>query len=193
RFTDLPMDAQNGFTVGITGDQGLQGDIYYLQFEAPAGSSKGIWKECPAPGIQKHIDESSMPHTLVRNADGSFTFKVASWGDREDGDEATNPWPSFVGKQINDVFFVRNRLGFIAGENAVLSRSGSFFQFFRKTVTTLLDDDPVDTASTSQRVANMAWAVPFNKDVVLFADQGQYELGAQGLLTAKTTAIVPTS
>ena len=35
----------------------------------------------------------------------------------------------------------------------------------------------------------MAWAVPFNKDVVLFADQGQYELGA-GILTPKTAAIL---
>lgn len=193
RFTDLPQDAVDGFVIAISGDTGLSGDQYYLEFEAPSGSWHGIWKECADKGILKALDPATMPHTLVREADGTFTFGPAEWGDREVGDLITNAWPSFHGKTITDAFFARNRLGFISGENAIMSRSGKFFEFFRKTTTLLVDDDPIDTASTSQRVANMAWAVPFNKDVILFADQGQYELGASGLLTAKTAAILPTS
>lgn len=193
RFTDLPQDAVDGFVVAISGDTGLSGDQYYLEFEAPSGSWHGIWKECASKGVLKALDPTTMPHTLVREADGTFTFGPGEWGERKVGDLTTNAWPSFVGKTITDAFFARNRLGFISGENAVMSRSGKFFEFFRKTTTLLVDDDPIDTASTSQRVANMAWAVPFNKDVILFADQGQYELGASGLLTAKTAAILPTS
>lgn len=193
RFTDLPQDARDGFTVAISGDQGLAGDQYYLTFESDFSIGPGIWKESVAPNILKALDPKTMPHTLVRNADGTFTLSAASWGSRKVGDLTTNPWPSFFGRQINDVFFSRNRLGFVSGENAIMSRSGAFFEFFRKTTTTLVDDDPVDTASTSQRVSNMAWAVPFNKSVILFADQGQYELGSTGLLTPRTASILPTS
>jgi hypothetical protein len=193
RFTDLPLDCPTDFVVAISGDEGLDGDQYYLQFTAPSGSYHGVWKECTAKDVLKAIDPTTMPHTLIREADGTFTFSAATWGEREVGDLITNAWPSFVGRTISDVFFARNRLGLLSSENAIMSRVGSFFDFFRKTTTTLVDDDPIDTASTSQRVANMAWAVPFNKDVILFTDQGQYELGAQGLLTAKTAAILPTS
>lgn len=193
RFTDLPQDGREGFVVGVTGDQGLQGDIYYLKFTPQTGSFHGVWEECAAKGVLSSLDPATMPHTLVRNADGTFTFDVHEWGDRDVGDLTTNPWPTFVDHEIKDVFFARNRLGFLAGENVQLSRVGKFFDFFRKTVTTLVDDDPVDTASTSARVANMQWAIPFDKDVILFSDQGQYQLGAQGVLTPRTAAIVPTS
>nr|DAL93610.1 MAG TPA: stabilization protein [Caudoviricetes sp.] len=30
------------------------------------------------------------------------------------GDDDSNPYPSFVGSNINDIFFYRNRLGFIS-------------------------------------------------------------------------------
>lgn len=189
RFSDLPTIAPHGFTVGISGDQGLQGDVYYLQFDAV----NKVWKEALKPGEYYHIHDITMPHKLVRNSDGTFTLSVAEWGDRQVGDATTNPWPSFLGRNIRDIFFARNRLGFLAGENVVMSRNGEFFEFFRKTVTTLLDDDPIDSASTSQRVANMQWAIPFNKDVIIMTDQAQYELGANGLLTPKSAAVLPTS
>lgn len=194
RFTDLPEDAKADVVIGVTGDQGLEGDTYYLKsVPQTSGSFHCVWTECAAKGVLTTLDATTMPHTLVRNADGTFTFDVAAWGTRDVGDLTTNPWPSFVTRQIKDVFFARNRLGFLAGENVQMSRTGAFFKFFRKTVTTLVDDDPIDTASTSARVANMQWAVPFNKDVIVFSEQGQYELGAAGTMTAKTAAILPTS
>lgn len=194
RFTDLPRRAPIGFTIAISGDKGVDGDDYYLRFTTDgAGNSAGVWKEAVKPGIKYQFDTTTMPHQLVRQADGSFTFEEASWGNRTVGDENTNPEPSFVGQTINDVFFSRNRLGFVAGENAVSSCSGSFFKFWRKTVTVLVDDDPVDVAVASVKVAKISWAIPFNKTLVLFAERGQHELGAADVLTPKSAAIVSTT
>jgi hypothetical protein len=73
-----------------------------------------------------------MPQVLVRNADGTFTLEGGDWDKRTVGDVTkTNPMPSFVGRTINDVFFHRNRLGFLSDESMILSRSGLYFNFFR--------------------------------------------------------------
>lgn len=195
RFTDLPRQAPTGFTVGVSGDQGINGDVYYLTFKVSTGSANtgGSWAEAVKPGIEYQLDLATMPHQLIRNGDGTFTFQRAAWIDRLVGDTDTNPDPGFVGKQIRDVFFNRNRLGFVAGENAVSSRSGEFFNFFRRTTTTFLDDDPVDVAVSSVRVATINWAIPFAKQLVLFSERGQHELSADGSLTPRTAAVVPTS
>ena len=195
RFTDLPRQAPHGFVICVSGDNGVSGDNYYLRYTTASttGNTGGAWKEASAKAIPYQLDASTMPHQLVRNGDGTFTFEEASWLNRLVGDENTNPDPSFVGRTINDIYFTRNRLGFVAGENAVSSRSGDFFGFFRRTVTELLDDDPVDVAVASVKVANIAWAIPFNKTLVLFSERGQHELGAQDVLTPRTAAIVPTS
>lgn len=191
RFTDLPTTAPEGFTIGINGNEGLQGDLYYLSFTTT--DSTGVWKESVAPGIKSQPDTATLPHQLTRNSDGTFTFSQAAWLPREVGDETTAPDPSFIGRAVTDVFFSRNRLGFAAGENTISSRSGEFFNFFRRTITALLDDDPVDVAATSTRVNNIAWAVPFNRTLVLFSEQGQDEEGSTGVLTPSTAAVVPTS
>jgi hypothetical protein len=194
RFTDLPTNAPDGFVIGITGDKGLKGDTFYLRFtKLNASDSIGTWKETLQPGIPYKFDPATMPWQLVRQSDGTFNFQKGAWTERECGDDLTNPKPSFIGRTISSVYFSRNRLGFTAGENSVNSRSGEFFSFWRRTVTTLLEDDPVDVAATSVRVSNFKHAVPFNKALVLFAEQGQHELGSNGALTAKTAAIVPTS
>lgn len=191
RFTDLPTTGPEGYVMGISGNQGLEGSLYYLAFTTE--NSVGIWKECVAPGIRYKLDAATMPHQMTRGGDGSFTFSKAAWINRLVGDATTNPDPSFVGRAVKDVFFSRNRLGFVAGENTISSRSGEFFNFFRRTITALLDDDPVDVSVSSVRVSNIAWAVPFNRTLVLFSEQGQNEQGSTSTLTPSTAAVVPTS
>ena len=71
-----------------------------------------------------------MPHALVREADGSFTFKKLEWTERKVGDEDSNSLPSFVDYAISDIFFYRNRLGLLSGENVILSESDEYFNFW---------------------------------------------------------------
>jgi len=132
-----------------------------------------------------------MPHVLVREENGSFTFKPATWDSRKAGDEDTCPSPGFVGKTINDVTFFKNRLGFLSGESVMLSRSGSFFDFWRATATTLLDDDPIEVASAETNVSVLRHAVAFSDRLLLFADQVQMSLMGNELLTPKTASIRP--
>jgi len=124
-----------------------------------------------------------MPHVLIREANGTFTFKQAEYEKCLCGDERSAPEPSFIGKKITDVFFYRNRLGFIADEGVIFSRSSKFFNFWRETATQVLDTDPIDISTSHVKVSLLRHAIPFNESLLLFSDQTQFMLGAGEVLT----------
>lgn len=194
-FSDLPSTAPNGFVVEITGDPNVSADNYFVAFQTQdAGTNfgRGVWVETVKPGIAYQLDPTTLPHTLVREEDGSFTFDVAEWGERVAGDEESASDPSFVGRTINDIFFWRNRLGLLADENVIFSRSGEFFDFFPETVITILDSNPIDTAASGTKVSVLRSAVPFGKKLYLFSDQTQFVLDTgNNLLTPKSAEIPP--
>lgn len=190
KFADLPSFGPDGFIAEITGDSGNQWEKYWVRFETGT-AGPGIWRECPKPGLKLRLDGATMPHTLVREADGSFTFMSQTWDDRVCGDEEISPEPSFAGRSIADIFFHRNRLGFLCDENAVMSRNGSFFNFFRTTATAVLDDDPIDIGASHIKVSLLKHAVPFQDDLLLFSEQTQFKLAGNEMLTPKTVSIKP--
>lgn len=192
RFSDLPTTAPTGFTVEVIGDNTSNFDNYYVAFEPlnEGGTfEEGVWVETVKPGIPHLLDSDTMPHTLVRQADGTFTFGPTVWGTRVAGDEDSAPNPSFVGRTMNDVFFFKNRLGFLADSNNVASRAGEFFDFFPSTVTALLDSDPIDVAASHNKVSILHHAVPFDEKLLLFSDQTQFVYSGGDLLTPKTASI----
>lgn len=189
KFVDLPV---SGVVVGdvweIAGDNSNNFDNFYVIADA-----SNVWRECLKPGLLNSIDAATMPWTLIDNLDGTFTFKKATWTNRVVGDEDSNPFSSFVTGKINDIFFHRNRLGFVSDENVVFSRAGDFFNFFRASVTAVLDNDPVDVSVASTKVSTLKHGISFNTSLLLFADQTQFQLSAKDLLTPKTVNINATT
>jgi hypothetical protein len=209
-FTDLPLVAPHGFITKIAGDPESGVDDYYVKFIADAGSgfANGTWEETVAPGIAHKLDPDLMPHLLLRQADnkfrftpadghsytiGSDTYTVPEWATRQAGGSDTNPDPSFVGEAINDIFFFKNRLGFLAGEKVILSESAEFFNFFRTTITSLLDSAVIDVTAAHTKVSVLRHAIPYVEVLVLFSDQTQFVLRSEGLLTPKTVSITPST
>lgn len=191
RFTDLPTRGKHGYIVKVIGVDGENADDFWLKFKANKGSGfdEGVWEETVAPGIQTKLDPATMPHSLVRQSDGSFTLEQIEWGERIAGDEEAAPWPSFVGKSIRDIYFDRNRLCLLSDDNVIMSRAGDFFSFFAETVVTLLDDGPIDVAATGSKVSILQYAVPFNKNVVIFSDQTQFVIEADKLIASAPPAV----
>ncbi|UUB18444.1 non-contractile tail tubular protein [Salmonella phage vB_SalM_PC127] len=184
-FSKLPIEAPNGYTVKIVGDTSKTSDQFYVQYD----NVKKVWKEVAGWGVQKGLNGDTMPHALVRQADGSFQMQVLPWSQRTCGDMDTNPTPSIVDQKINDVFFFRNRLGFLAGENIVMSRTSKYFSLFPASVANLSDDDPIDVAVSHNRISILKYAVPFSEELLLWSDQAQFVLSAQGILSPKTVEL----
>jgi len=199
-FSDLPVPAINNQVVEITGEAGNTFDNYYVKFI----EADNLWEETVAPDTKTTIDEGTMPHVLIRTADGNFRFTqidgstytisstdydVPSLGKRLVGDVNTVPNPTFIGRKLNDVFFHRNRLGFLADENVIMSRAGEFFQFFPETITQVLDTDPIDVASTHTKVSILRHAISFDEELLLLSDQTQFILTGGATLTSKNISI----
>jgi hypothetical protein len=134
-----------------------------------------------------------MPHTLIRQSDGTFLLERNYWDARGTGTPASNPNPSFVGKKLNDIFMYRSRLGFLADENVILSENSSFYNFYRTEMSTLLDSDPIDVSTAHSKVSILKHAVPFSERLVLFSDEAQFYMTAADILTPKTASIQQTT
>ncbi len=208
RFTDLPTVSPNGYVVEVKGDENTDFDNYYVKFVTNNGNAfeEGQWEECVEPGIEFKFNYDTMPHVLVRQADGNFrfarvdgdtytlsgvTYTLPKWGERTVGDLESAPSPSFIGSKINNVFFFRNRLGFLADDNVVLSRAAEFFNFFPETVLSVIDSEPIDVAASHTKVAILRSAVTVEQELILFSDQTQFVLtSSTDNLTPKTANVV---
>ncbi len=197
QFTDLPHYAPHGYIVQVQGNQTNNFDDYYVKFVSQnAGQSdigRGTWIETVKPSITYEIDEATMPHLLIRQANGTFTFEEAEWGDRAVGDLVSNPNPTFIGTKIKDVFFFQNRFGMLADENVCMSRVSEYFDFFITTARSVLDNDPIDVAASHTKVSNLNHAIAFDRKLLLFSDQTQFILKGGDFLTPKNTSITQTT
>jgi len=193
KFIDLPNPAVNNMVVEITNTADNNFDNYYVKFDSGNNDDEGLWIETVEPNSNISFDASTMPHQLVRNADGTFTFQQATYGNRIAGDNESASDPSFIGSKINDIFFHRNRLGFLSSESVVMSRASEFFDFYPETVTDVLDTDPIDINVSHTKVSVLRHAIPFNEELLVFSDQTQFTIGGSNVLTpANVTSNVTT-
>ena len=211
RFTDLPTVSPHGYVVEVKGDDETDFDNYYVKFVGNNTTTDGVleegqWEETVEAGIPFKFDYATMPHILVRQADGNFRFArvdgdtytisgtnytLPKWGERTVGDIVSAPDPSFIGEKINNVFFFRNRLGFLAGDNVILSRVSEFFNFFPETVVSVLDNEPIDVAASHTKVAILKSAVTMGEKLILFSEQTQFVLTSSAdNLTPKTANVI---
>ncbi len=187
-FKKLPTSAPNDFVILVSGDNQKGQDDFYVKFTTNLTNGQSVWKETIAPGVDTTIDPATMPHTITYDGT-AYTFGTKTYSDRKVGDDNTNAFPSFIGEKLNDVFFHRNRLGFLADENVIFSEAGEYFNFFNKTVLTLVDSAPIDVAVSNNQVSILRHAVPFNESLILYSDFSQFKLSAEQLLTPETVTI----
>ena len=221
-ITELPKQCFNNFTVKVKGDADIDQDDYYVKFTTDNKSEfgKGTWVEAVGweqdesstaiqGGIQTKLDATTMPVTLVPvfTGDDITSFKLQTpeedqtatapneigWRTRQAGDNGTNPFPSFVGGTINDVFFFKNRLGFLTDSNVIFSEADEYFNFFRTTTQQLLDSAPIDVGLSHTKVARLQFAKAFQEKLMLFSDSSQFVLRGADVLSPKTVAISPVS
>ncbi len=188
-FKQLPIEGPNNFVIKVSGDNQKAQDDYYVNF------SDGVWKETVEPNIEIALNASTMPHKLSKLINGNFQFDPASYANRKVGDDDTNPFPSFVGYKLADIFFHKNRLGVLADENVIFATAGEFlnFDFFRKSTLTIIDSDPIDVAVSSNKVSILKHAVPFNEALLLFSDLTQFKVTADPVLTPETVNVANTT
>lgn len=190
-ITDLPLIGFNNQVVRVQGSINSAFDDYYVKFVGKDPNvttlQDGQWKETVAPGIAYQFNATTMPHVLVRESNGTFTFKKFTWSPRVAGDATSAPNPSFVGTKVNNLTLFRNRLAFLADENVILSATDSYDRFFPETVQTVIDSDPIDLSCGGNRVNILLAAVSFGGTLLLFSRHGQFRLDSGSALSTTLT------
>lgn len=194
QFSDLPQRAPVGMKVNVIGDRSSDFAGYWVRAEAKTPSDTSnlasvVWREAVAPGIPITIDAATMPHQLIRNADGTFTFQKATWGIRRVGDVLLTPDPEFIGRKLQDIVFHRDRLALVSDENVTLSQAGDYLNFWPEKALDVLDSDPISRSSPTSRVNLLNFAVPFRRSLFLTSDKQQFELSGGDALTPRTAKL----
>ena len=205
-FGKLPgSKVEPGFVAKISGDKSTGQDDYYVSWNS------SVWKETFRPKYSQisnkrardQLDETTMPVQLYKAFDTNdkiyFILKLIEYPSRTVGDDVTNPFPSFADYDedlhpnglytINDIFFHRNRLGFISDENVILSEAANYFNFFANTVLSVLDTSVVDVAVSNNQVAILKSAIPFQEALLLFSDLQQFKLSSDEFLTPTSVSV----
>ena len=198
--SELPTQCVHGYIVKINNSSESNEDDYYLRFETPTGDDgSGTWVECPAPGIPKRFDYSTMPVTIQRTSSTSFTVDRPTWTERTVGDDTTNPYPSFcgvnaaAGKKINKILLWRNRLVFLSGENVICSQPGDLYNFWNTTALAVSPQDRIDIACSSSFPSLLEEGIQINNGLLIYSTDQQFLLTTDDSVlspdTAKLTSI----
>lgn len=189
----LPTQCSHGYKALVANSDTVDDD-YYVQFVGRDGQDGiGYWEETTGSNILTTIDKDTMPHQMRRNANATFTISAIDYNKRVVGDDVTNKPPSFVGgytpegeeiaignKYINNIVSYRNRLGFLSGDNVILSRPEDFFNFFNKTSLTISAEDPIDIAVSDTQPATLYDSIESNVGLVLFSRNQQFLMSTDG-------------
>lgn len=154
--------------------------LAYYRYEA----AKARWVETSAYGSITSLQ--NMPVEVYYDADGDkWAIDASAWDARLTGDDLTNPDPDFVGWGITGLSAYQGRLVILSGSWVWLSEAGKPKTFYRTTVEDLPDSDPIGIGSSSASSAAFQYALPFNKDLVLFSNE------FQALIPGATQAVSP--
>lgn len=196
----LPPTAPEGYVVEVVGQTKTIADSYYVKYIVDDENPSGIWEETVALKdsegdlMVNQIDPLTMPKTIERTSENTFEISNIDYEPRYVGNDISAPYPSFIDKRITDVFFFQNRLGFLAGEGVILSRSGDYFNFFNATGAEVLDTDPIDVTVSTKQVTMLENAIPYAGSLLLFSKKVQFIMNSgDSPLTPLTVAVDPST
>jgi len=204
---ELPRHGRHNYVVKVV-NSAEEEDDYYLKFQVDNVSTTetadrfgtGVWVECPKPGLEIAFDADTLPVSLVRIEPGTYAINGGSsqtysngvfeltkpaWIDRTVGDDLTNPKPSFVGFKISKLLYFRNRLTVLSDENAILSRTNDFFNFWSNTAMVVNQDDPIDVQASSTFPTKLYDGIEINDGLLLHSSNQQF------MLTTDSDALSP--
>jgi hypothetical protein len=184
---DLPQILPAGWS-GYVMSVGEQRLLRYYRYN----DARKEWLECGVWGSPASL--TGMP-TRLTYAAGVWTFGDVPYEGRLAGDEDSNPSPAFcINRKPSGLAAFQNRLVILAGSTVYMSASNNPRRFYRATVTSLLDNDTIAVGSSANSSAEYQYAVPFQKDLLLFSRKYQALIPSGGnAVTPRTATVLLTS
>lgn len=189
-----------GKIVKVRAKKSDDSDAYYLKAESKNGSNdpgvtdrgEVIWKE--AAGYTQNLENNFLfgyyhtDGTVYVTSDldllaSTLSIQTPTVQPNLCGDDFTNPPPNFATKQITYLGIFQDRLVVGSGSVASFSRPGDYLNFFRQSVLTLTDTDPIDMFALGSEDDVLRHGALFDKSLFLFGDKRQYVVNGRTVLT----------
>lgn len=183
---DLPSrlpSAANGFICRV----GTEDSPQYYRYN----HLKTEWSETGAWGSPHSL--TNVPISILWNGT-AWALKTTAFEGRNAGDDDSNELHEWMTYGITGMGTYQGRLVLMSGPMVSLSASNKPRQFFRSTVTSLLNSDAIEVGAGMNSAAAYEWAIPFQKDLVLFSRTYQAVIpSGNSAITPATATVVPTS
>ena len=198
-----------GKVIKITAKKQSNKDAFYMKAHGKNNEGAGTftevqWRET-AGQITKptfsfaiaYADESklyvgSTPdslNALIKAGNPTSTIVAPPFKQSNVGDTVSVPIPNFFGKQINYLGVFQDRLLVGSGATVFASRPGDYFNWFRQSVLTIEDNDPVEMYSLGSEDDTIYWDTSFDRNHVLFGRKFQYIIPGRVMLSPKNPSI----
>lgn len=178
----LPVSA-DGFICKVGTEEVPQ----YFSYNA----ARITWLEVGEEGSP--IGIKNMPISLYW--DGlAWNINTEYYEGRNSGNDDSNPPHEFCTQGITGMATYQGRLVLMSGPMVSLSASGNPRRFFRSTITSVVDSDPIEIGSAMNSSAAYSHAIPFQKDLILLSSAYQAVIPSNNTaITPKNATVVPTS
>lgn len=206
-INQLTDKAWFGHIVKVAPKKSDEKDAYYLKATGKNGEADGsgygyvVWKECAGEefdlsegvfayaslgpygpsGTEALVFSKSM-ETLNTNLGTDFPVFAPS----ASGDGLTNPVPYFLrsgGRGVTYLGMFQDRLVVGCGSILNFSRTGDYLNFFRQSVLTLEDTDPIEMTANDTGEDVMMSSVLFDRSLYIMGMKRQYSVNGRQALT----------
>ena len=147
---------------------------------------QALWTEDAEWGSMQAITNTPLQLAV---SGGTWTLSQPSFERRSAGNSETNENFKWLTDGITGMCAFQGRLGFLSNEYINLSASNKPLRFFRSTMATLADDDPIEVAAQGSLTAPYEHAVNFNKDLVMFSKRYQGIVPGGTMVTPRTANV----
>lgn len=120
----------------------------------------------------------------------SYISELPNLGQRIAGDINTSPIPHWAGREVTHLTTFQDRLVVCSGNVVTMSGVGDYFNFYRRSALTVLDDDPVEVYALGAETDVLRHSIVFDKSLLLFGDRQQYSIDGRIPVTPATTVII---
>ena len=164
---DLPArlpNAASGYIIGV----GTTKISTYYRWDVVSQS----WLEDAKYGQFQYIQ--NMPIRFRWDSPtGQWVLPTPTYERRTAGDLETNPNPYFTAHPISGIGSFQRRLVILSDNTVSMSATNKPLRWYRSTVNSVESDDTIEISSTAGQSTPYQWALPFNSDLILWADQFQ--------------------
>jgi len=158
------------------------GDVYRVRFPEPPLAA-GFYRRVNSGLTWLWIAASSqtgavivpdkMIHKIEKQTDGTYLFAPVNWADRRSGNDATNPYPDFINKQILDIAYHAGRLFTFSSTGISSSSSQSLDNFYVYDIANSTDVTNPVGHNFGSRVGLPLFSRSVGSDLFIACERGQ--------------------